>query len=113
MPARKPPTKTSSKSVIEELAIGYFKIEGELSLTKRVMEGRRYSKPRAARVTSNGKKVSRLRAVERHTAARVSIHEPFSFWSNKFNIPIELAEKMKIGGTYEIQCTIIERKGEE
>ncbi len=114
MPARKPPTKTGSKSVVEELPIGHFKAVGRVQRMESSKSygplivlnptGRRGVKRKTARV--------RVPPVEIRNIAHVEFYGLDSAPSYRLNIPAEIGDKMKLGRVYEIQCTIIEKEGD-
>lgn len=94
--------------VIPEV-IGHFEIIGDLSLAKEVRDGRLPSRPKPPRNPSV-KTRRRILALERIKTSRLHLHADFSFWKSKFNVPTELADKMRLGRRYKIQCTIVEVK---
>ena len=99
--------------VIPEV-IGHFEIIGDLTLTKRVREG--VPCERHPNVRIGQRSIAKLKpkratyARDRIEVARLHLHPALSFWNTKFNVPTELADKMRLGKRYKIQCTIVEVK---
>lgn len=94
--------------------IGHFEVIGDLTLTKRVREGVPCERDPNVRIKQRSTaKLRPKRATyvrDRIEVARLHLHPSFSFWNTKFNVPPEIADKMRLGKRYKIQCTILEVK---
>lgn len=108
MPARK---KTAGKprATVEYIHPGHFKVEGVLKKVEEIKIADE-STTRRVPVGRNGRKRTVTR-VTMKSAARISIRTLGRWKPLKFVIPIEVANRMDVGKVYEIQCTVIEKKG--
>lgn len=114
MPAKKIPAKTGNKSVLEELPIGYFKAIGKIQR----MEASKSYGPMIVvnpigRRGSRRKPVRVRKLVDVRDIAHVEFYGLDSAPAYQLNIPAEIGDKMRLGKTYEIQCTIVEVKGND
>lgn len=104
MPVRKNPTKTGNKSVLEELPVGYFKLEG------RIVRAREAFSWEVRNPANTPRRQRPMRRTEKRLASvrfQTENLSPDIF----LNIPLEVFNQMQLGKSYEIQCTIIEKKG--
>ncbi len=108
MPTRKKPAG-KPRCTVEYIHPGHFKVEGVLkkieevkitgeSSTRRVPVGRSGRKRTVTRVTMK-------------SAGRIGLRTLGRWKPLKFVIPIEVANRMNVGKVYEIQCTVVEKKG--
>lgn len=105
MPAKKKPPE-KSVSTVEELAVGHFKITGSLESIESV----------TAFVQSNRKELRRgkMRPVRDDVPMAFCKFALHDFTPDaKLSLPIEIANKLRLGADYEIQCTLllVEKKG--
>ena len=91
--------------------IGHFEVVGALTLVKRVREaGGRDGVLLNPTDAEGAERRRRFKDGKCFDVARVHIHPSFSLWNTKFNVPTELADKMRLGKRYKIQCAIVEVK---
>jgi hypothetical protein len=104
MPARKIPAKPISKSAVEDVAVGYFKITGSIY---RLEETTIYDPSKtAAGLRRHTRRPARMPAV------KVSIDTQGYSDLSEFTLPMEFLDKIKLGKTYELQCTLVEVEGD-